>query len=91
MVLLRPEYAGEPADVIISYNATTRSCERGSQWEPALVLLLQLEDYNLQMTVAAQNEVMDACGSQQRWKEALYLGIPVVPFYPFWVLGYIIY
>ena len=63
---------GQLADGTISFNATTAACEKSSQWQSALTLILRLQELKLQVTVTAENALINACGSQQRWKYALH-------------------
>ena len=58
---------------VITYNAGISACERGAQWQLALVLLDRLNMKRLQPTLPSLNAATSACEKSGEWQAAMSL------------------
>eukprot|EP00435_Cladocopium_sp_Y103_P033952 s2279_g8.t1 len=58
---------------LVAYNATLTSCEKGSRWVEALLLLKEVEDVKLTADVITYSAAMSACNQADQWQIALSL------------------
>ena len=58
---------------LVAYNSALSACEKGSQWETALLLLFQLDEVLLQPDVVTCSAAISSCESSRHWEMALIL------------------
>ena len=56
---------------IVAMNAAISSCEKGSAWAIALLLLDGIPEKALQANVISENAAVAACGRMEHWQRAL--------------------
>lgn len=57
----------------VSLNATISACERGRQWETALLLMASMPGRAIHADTVTYNAAIAACGKGERWDLALEL------------------
>ncbi|CAK0865253.1 unnamed protein product [Prorocentrum cordatum] len=57
----------------ISYNAGISACEKGEQWQRAMLLLIEMREAKLQPDVTSYSAGISACEKGIQWQKALSL------------------
>ncbi|CAK0892995.1 unnamed protein product [Prorocentrum cordatum] len=64
---------GGEAGARLSYNAGISACEKGEQWQRALVLLSEMWKAKLKRNVISYNAGISACEKGEQWQRAMAL------------------
>eukprot|EP00975_Prorocentrum_lima_P018233 3842799-Prorocentrum_lima.AAC.1 len=56
---------------VISYSAGISACEKGGEWEKALLLLAKMEGAKVEADVVSYSAVISACEKGGEWKKAI--------------------
>ncbi|CAK0869134.1 unnamed protein product [Prorocentrum cordatum] len=58
---------------VISYSAGISACEKGAQWQRALLVLSEMCEAELERNVISYNAGISACEKGEQWQPALSL------------------
>ena len=57
----------------ITYSAAISACEKGNEWEKALVLFASIHQAKLQIGTTVSSATISACGKGSEWVRAIQL------------------
>ena len=63
--------SADPCGSLLEYNKAINACVKQSQWQRALALLPELEEYELQASLVTYNTAASACVRGAQWELAL--------------------
>ncbi|CAK0871857.1 unnamed protein product [Prorocentrum cordatum] len=72
-VAAQQHVAGDGGAQLVSYSAGISACEKGGQWQRALVLLGEMWEVELERSAIGYNAGISACGKGEQWQHALAL------------------